>query len=658
MAARDEISYIIRARDGFSTLHKKANKTIQRSADIAKKATLAVGASFAVATVSLAAMVKTTATAGDEFQKMAARLGISTQTLTELKFAAELSGASLENIENGLRKMSKTALDADRGLATAKRSFDELGISVNDSRGELKDSEALFTEVIAALDGVESSTRKTALAQEFFGRSGTALIPLIDAGAEGLAEMRQQAEDLGITFNTLEADQSAAFIDAELRIKSAVIGMKNSLGNELMPFVTDIMDSLAQEFIDFKKTGDLDEWAADVAEGVITVFSAAAEFATNVPLIWSASMTSIKTISAEGVAILDTVFIGVEKFYDLLGGLPGDIGLPYRQAANDIKNIRAELSDVGTELLISADASSRSGEKWGEWQGKALSAIAAVKSKSQEIPLISATGSIVGKPTEIPAEEDSQIKLITMRMQFRDEEIDQLKTVSDVRAFYAERDIAVSEAFATKVLADNQIMAASNEMLALSRVATARVSQKANEAMEDQILSLVETGNFSIGAMANIMAQQVKIELVGLAARAAVQALYFTAMGIAGSTPWGAATVGPGAVWFAAAGKMALIAGAATAGAAAVSSVSSGAPGRSTGGSSAAPLTTSDRDSLIATDSTAAQSGQNVTVNLNIEGVISPDNLSRVVEEQIMPELERSSERGNSIKLNVLSTEE
>ncbi len=394
MAAKDEVSYIIRARDGFSALHKKADQTIARSAAVAKKATLAGAAAFGVATVSIAAMVRSTAIAGDEFQKMSARIGISSETLTELKFAAELSGTSIQTIENGIRKMSKTALDAERGLSTAKRSFDELGISVEDSNGNLKDSETLFTETIGALNEVENSTRKTALAQELFGKSGTALIPLIDAGSEGLKEMRQQASDLGITFNQLEADQSAAFVDAELRIRSAAIGMKNSLGKELIPFITEAMDTMSEAFIDFKATGDLDEWAADVAEGVITVFTTVAEVATNVPLIWQASMVSVKTISADAVAILDTVFLGVEKFYDLLGGLPGDIGLPYQQAAGDIRAIRSELSDIGTDLLVSADASSRAGEEWGDWQGKALSAIAAVRLKSKEAPITAAEGPI------------------------------------------------------------------------------------------------------------------------------------------------------------------------------------------------------------------------------------------------------------------------
>jgi hypothetical protein len=81
---------------------------------------------------------------------------------------------------------------------------------------------------------------------------------------------------------------------------------------------------------------------------------------------------------------LDTVLIGVEKFYDVLGALPGDIGAPYRQAADDISTMRESLSDIGADLLTSADASAKAGEEWAEWQLTAVAAIDTVVKKSKE----------------------------------------------------------------------------------------------------------------------------------------------------------------------------------------------------------------------------------------------------------------------------------
>ncbi|KKK73749.1 hypothetical protein LCGC14_2890710, partial [marine sediment metagenome] len=69
-----------------------------------------------------AASVKAFASMGDEVQKMAIRTGLSTEALSELRHAAEISGASLTTIEKGIKKMSKTIVDADEGMATYIRS--------------------------------------------------------------------------------------------------------------------------------------------------------------------------------------------------------------------------------------------------------------------------------------------------------------------------------------------------------------------------------------------------------------------------------------------------------------------------------------------------------------------------------------------------------
>ena len=389
----EEVSYIIRAKDAYSAIHKGADQAVDKTAKNLVKATGVMAVAVGAVSASLVAMAASTANSGDEFQKMAARLGISAQALSEMKHAAELSGASIGDIELGIKKMSKTALDADRGLISASRSFDDLGVSVKDSSGNLKGAEQLFTEVTEGLNNVENETKRAALAQELFGRSGLNLLPLIKSGSEGLKEMRQEAQNLGITFSDFEANQSAAFVDASLRIKSAALGIKNTLGKDLIPFFTVGMDTIADSFMDLKKSGDLDKWSAEVASGVITSFGAVAEVATNLPLIWQASMVSIKTVSADAIAILDTVLLGVEKFYNVLGALPGDIGTPYRQAAGDINAMRDSLSDIGTDLLVSADANEKAGEEWGEWQAKAISAIDSVRNKAQEDVIASAIAS-------------------------------------------------------------------------------------------------------------------------------------------------------------------------------------------------------------------------------------------------------------------------
>lgn len=94
----------------------------------------------------------------------------------------------------------------------------------------------------------------------------------------------------------------------------------------------------------------------------------------------------------------------------------------------------------------------------------------------------------------------------------------------------------------------------------------ANIIISAEKAMEDQVLSLIETGKFSVIELAKVVAQTTKIELVGLAARSAVWSIFEFAMGLRDS----ALGLPTAAGHFASAKTFALVGGAALAGAAVV----------------------------------------------------------------------------------------
>ena len=127
---------------------QKSIKGLSKSLGGVKGAALAVGAAAGVAAVAgVAAFAKSSisafAQAGDEVQKMSLRVGFSTEALSELKHAAELSGTSLGSLENGVKRMQRTILDAEYGLSTAVDAFEMLGVEMADVEG--KTPEEQFT---------------------------------------------------------------------------------------------------------------------------------------------------------------------------------------------------------------------------------------------------------------------------------------------------------------------------------------------------------------------------------------------------------------------------------------------------------------------------------------------------------------------------------
>lgn len=185
--------------------------------------------------------VKTYAEMGDEVQKMALRTGFSTEALSELRHAADISGASLGTLEKGVKKMAMSIADAKDGLATYTREFDKIGMAVEELEG--LSPEEQFFKIAEAIARIEDPTIRAASAQKILGRAGTELLPLFAEGEEGMAALRQEAHDLGIVFDQEAADKAAKLTDEMHRMKEATSGVQIAIAEHLAPIISSFIET-------------------------------------------------------------------------------------------------------------------------------------------------------------------------------------------------------------------------------------------------------------------------------------------------------------------------------------------------------------------------------------------------------------------------------
>ena len=225
---------------------KDVDKGMQGLGDSIKKHQKAIGIAMVAAGGTILAAgalaVKTYAQMGDEVAKMAKRTGFSTEALSELRHAAELSGASLAGIEKASRTLSGAITDASFGLETYVRAFASIGLAYEDL-AELTPEEQ-FLKVMEALAGVEDETTRAAIAADLMGRSGTAMLPMLADGTEALNEMRQEAHDLGIVFDEEAAVKAEEMADAMTRIKGATSGLQMAIADKLIPVLMPLIDKV------------------------------------------------------------------------------------------------------------------------------------------------------------------------------------------------------------------------------------------------------------------------------------------------------------------------------------------------------------------------------------------------------------------------------
>jgi hypothetical protein len=194
--------------------------------------------------------------------------------------------------------------------------------------------------------------------------------------------------------------------------------------------------------------------------------------------------------------------------------------------------------------------------------------------------------------------------------------------------------IGWSDRATTVTVANEQIMARAAQV-------RSNLMQSAYKAMENQLMRFIELHKFSVGEFAKAVLQTVKIELIGIAARASVWALFELAMGLANAAMGNAASA---ALHFAAAGQFAAIAGATAAAAAAVNVLSGpGAQQPEQGASPSNPTYVSGT-----TEPSSQTSGTtNIThVEVKVYNPLSNQNWDEVFELDIAPALKRAQDRG------------
>lgn len=232
--------------------------------------------------------------AGDKIDKAAIRTGLSAEAVSELGFAAEQSGASLEDLETGFRRFQQTLGDAAKGEAAAASAIQGIGLSVE---GLLAlDPEAQLEALADAIATIEDPAMRVEAAMGLLGRGGAQLIPLLEGGSRAMRDLRREARELGLTFTEADAKGAAALNDALNGLNRQFKALWHWIGSAIAPVMTEAI-RLIQPIV-----GAVVEWVR-----------------ANKPLIATIGLWS-GVIAAAGVAIT-AVGIGIVALGAVLGGI-------------------------------------------------------------------------------------------------------------------------------------------------------------------------------------------------------------------------------------------------------------------------------------------------------------------------------------------------
>ena len=241
--ATESVSIIIKAFDQT----QKALRSIQAAFAKLSKVffnfkTALVGA---VGAGGLGLLITQSLKSTDALAKTASKIGTTTEALSALQYAGQLTGVQVDTMNMALQRFTRRASEAAVGTGEAKGALRELNVDARRLVRLPLDERMLV--LADAFEQVENESDRLRLAFKLFDSEGAALVNTLGQGRQGLAEMLGEARSLGVVMSSNAAEGVEDANDALFRMQSLFGGIIKQTVAALAPAISALADMMTQK---------------------------------------------------------------------------------------------------------------------------------------------------------------------------------------------------------------------------------------------------------------------------------------------------------------------------------------------------------------------------------------------------------------------------
>ncbi len=168
---------------------EKTGKAINSAMNFAKGAAIGFVGALSIDAISNAAQAAFDY--ADAIVDLSDRTGASTTTLQQFRYAAQLSGSSVESADAAVGKFAKSLGSALNGNDAMAKGLRNLGVTSGDVDTALRQ----FMDGVAKLP---TAAQRNATAMQYMGKTAGDLTMLLGQGSDGFANLAREAQSLGI----------------------------------------------------------------------------------------------------------------------------------------------------------------------------------------------------------------------------------------------------------------------------------------------------------------------------------------------------------------------------------------------------------------------------------------------------------------------------
>lgn len=185
----------------------------------------------------------------DAIVDLADRTGASTKAIQEFRYAAQLSGSSVEAADTALEKFARTQGLAQAGSDGMVKLFRQLGVTSTDFDTALR-------QTIDGISKLPTVQQRNATAMQLFGKSAASLTALLGQGSKGFNDLAAEAQRLGVvlgddvlrnagqandTLDRMKMILNAQFANAVAQNADSIVALAGGVGRltaELLNFMS------------------------------------------------------------------------------------------------------------------------------------------------------------------------------------------------------------------------------------------------------------------------------------------------------------------------------------------------------------------------------------------------------------------------------------
>lgn len=213
-------------------------------------------------------VTKESAAAAKELEALSLQSGVSAQDLQAFQYAEDFLDVSTDTLTDSLKDLTTKMSDAKDGNEDVIAMFDQLGVSVTDAGGNLRDSYDVFLDVIDGLGEMSNQAERDALAMGLINESAQKLNPLIEQGSGSLKKYAAEAENVGYILSNDQLKALTAVDEAQNRLLKSQEAVSKQISAEYAPHMSDALNE-TRELIENVGKALIDSDAVDAFGSIL-----------------------------------------------------------------------------------------------------------------------------------------------------------------------------------------------------------------------------------------------------------------------------------------------------------------------------------------------------------------------------------------------------